>query len=265
MQNSLRLLCAALLASASACSMVHDAMSNAVSSTANTAGNVAGQRIGTAIGESLGGRVVSAYQPQLMGGYTQYLFHIAFSSGGYAVQQGDYSPGDYTRWNFPEYEGKTNWVERARLADGSDGQQWWKVKFFNAKENQTTVLEGLFSSDQKKLLRLRGQFPGEQPKEIPVTDQTYYVPPTKLTAESIKGATTGTESVTVPAGTFQADHVVYAFGSGQQEWWLVSQGVPGGLVKQVIKSSKSGDNKNDYQMLLAAYGKDAQDELGAIK
>jgi hypothetical protein len=246
------------------CSMMHDAMSSAVGSTVNTAGNVAGQRVGTAIGESVSARLLAAYQPQMMAAYTSYIFSIAFSSGGYSVQQGDYAVGDWTRWNWPTEDGSVNQIERARLADDDKGNQWWKVKFVNNKQNETTTLEGLFSHDRSKLLRLRGKFPKEEAKEVPVTDQTYYVPPTKLTDESVAGATVGTESVTVPAGSFSAKHVVYAYGNGTQEWWL-TEGVPGGLVKQSLKGSKEDSSKNQYTITLAAKGNDAKDELGAIK
>ncbi len=262
----LPLACAALVAGSTGCSMMHDAVGNAMGSTANTAGNVAGQRVGTAIGENISQRVLAGYQPGMTSAYTSYLFTIAFSSGGVAVEQGEYEPGDYSRWNWPSSDGAVNQIERARLADDAKGNQWWKVKFTNAKQNETTTLEGLFDSGRTKLLRLRGQFPKEEAKEIPVTEQTYYRAPTKLTAESIEGATKGTESVTVPAGTFTAKHVVYQYGSGSQEWWL-AEGVPGGLVKQTIQGAKdSGSSgKNEYTLTLQAYGKDAKDELGAIK
>jgi hypothetical protein len=90
------------------------------------------------------------------------------------------------------------------------------------------------------------------------------VPPTTLTDESVAGATVGAESVTVPAGSFSARHVVYAYGNGTQEWWLV-EGVPGGLVKQSLKGSKEDKGRSQYTIDLAAKGNDAKDELGAIK
>ena len=257
---------AAALAASSGCSMVHDAMSSAVGSTVNTAGNVAGQKVGTAIGESISAKILAGYQPGLMNMYTSYLFTVAFSSGGYAVEQGEYKPGEYTRWTFPGEANTSNWIERARLPDDAKGQQWWKVTFYNAKESQTTVLEALFTADRTKMLRLRAKFPKEEAKEVPVTEQTYYIPPTKLTAESIEGATKNTESVTVPAGTFTARHVVYAYGGGSQEWWLTG-GVPGGLVQQTLKGASSTDAKEKEQatIKLQKFGSDAKDELGAIK
>jgi len=245
------------------CGTIQSAMSTAVGSTMNTAGDTAGRRVGSAIGDSIGKSIVASYQPQMMGWYTSYIFSVAFSSGGYAVG-GDYEPGDVTKWNYPSGEGADAQIERARLQDDDKGNQWWKVKFHNPKENETIVLEGLFSPDRGKLLRLRGKFPKEDAKEIPVTDQTYYVPPTKLTEESIAGATVGTEKVTVPAGSFDAKHVVYAYGSGSQEWWL-AEGVPGGLVKQTLKGEKKDDKEQKYTMTLQSHGKDAASELGSIK
>jgi len=264
MKKTLLGLCAAVLASSAGCSMMHDAMSNAVGSTVNTAGNVAGQKVGTAIGESISAKILAGYTPGMMNMYTSYLFTVAFSSGGYAVEQGEYKPGDYTRWTFPGEQSSSNWIERARLTDDAKGQQWWKVTFYNAKESQTTILEALFTPDRSKMLRLRSKFPKEEAKEVPVTDQTYYAPPTKLTAESIEGATKNTESVTVPAGTFTAKHVVYAYGGGSQEWWL-TDGVPGGLVQQTLKGTPDAKDKEQSTIKLQKFGADAKDELGAIK
>jgi hypothetical protein len=257
MKMAMTALCAALMAG---CSMMQGAMNSAMSSTSNTAGNVVGQRVGGAIGDQM----MAGYQPQMMGAYTGYLFTLAFSSGGIAVQQGDYDVGDYTRWSLPSNDGTVNTIERARLPDDDKGNQWWKVKFVNGKKNETTILEGLFNPERTKLLRLRGQFPKEEAKEIAVTEQTYYVAPTRLTAESIEGATKGSEDVTVPAGTFNARHVVYQYGSGTQEWWL-ADGVPGGLVKQSVQGKEQSGKGHEYTMTLAAYGKDAKDELSAIK
>ena len=256
--------CAGALAASAGCSMMHDAMSSAAGNTMSTAGNVASQKVGTAIGEGISAKILAGYQPGLMNMYTSYLFSVAFSSGGYAVEQGDYKEGDYTRWSMPGDNNSNNWIERAYVGKDAKGQQWWKVKFHNGKENETTVLQALFTPDRTKMLRLRGKFPKEEAKEIPVTDQTYYVPPTKLTAESIEGASKGTESVTVPAGTFSAKHVVYSYGNGTQEWWL-AEGVPGGLVQQTLKAPPDNKDKGEYKIKLEKYGSDAKDELDAVK
>ena len=53
------------------------------------------------------------------------------------------------------------------------------------------------------------------------------------TAESIKGATVGTPSLTTPAGTFATRHIRFrANDGGTLEWWLSEQ-VPGGQAKFV--------------------------------
>jgi hypothetical protein len=267
MKKLLLALCGAcIVAVVPGCSHVSDALSGAVGSTVNTAGNVAGQRVGTAIGEGISARILAGYQPGLMNMYTSYLFSVAFSSGGFWVEQGQYKPGDYTRWTMPGDDDVANWIERAYLGKDGKGQEWWKVKFHNGKENETTVLQALFSKDKAQMLRLRGKFPKEEAKEIPVTEQTYYIPPTRLTAESIEGATVGTETVKVPAGTFKAKHVVYSYGNGSQEWWLADR-VPGGLVQQTLKAPPGEEKKakDEYTIKLEKYGSDAKDELGAIK
>ena len=47
---------------------------------------------------------------------------------------------------------------------------------------------------------------------------------------------------------------------GTHEWWLDNR-VPGGTVKQTLKSSKSDEDR--WDMELAAYGSDAKSELGS--
>lgn len=239
----------------------------AIGSAADSAGN----QVGNAAGDAAGKAVVAQYQPQMMRAYTSWLFAMAFNSGGYAVGQTDYQPGDWTRFNI-EASKDGSWIERSRLADDAKGNQWWKVKFHDGENNNTIVLEALLDPTGGKMLRLRGLFPGDKaPSEMPVDQQTYYVPPQKLTPESIEGATVGTETITVPAGTFVTKHVRYGHpGGGSWDWWASSK-VPGGLVKYSATgpkdsaSSDSGPDSNNWTLVLQSMGHDAKDELGAIK
>ena len=68
------------------------------------------------------------------------------------------------------------------------------------------------------------------------------------------------EKVTVPAGTFNARHVVFGGMDGTHEWWLDKK-VPGGTVRQLMKSPK--DDNSRWDMQLAAFGSDAKSELGS--
>ncbi len=131
---------------------------------------------------------------------------------------------------------------------------------FTDDESKVTILEGLLDPAQKKFVRMRAQFPDDKEgNELPMDDQNYYHPAQKLSKDSVEGATKGIETVTVPAGTFKAKHVVFGGAGGTNEWWL-NEKVPGGTVKQLSKNPRSDEDK--WEMELTAYGNDAKSELG---
>lgn len=255
------------LVSAGCSTLVNSALDSAARSTGNTIGD----RIGKSIGNQVGNAVATRFTPAMTNFYTSYLFGLAFSSGGYIVGQTDYQPGQYTRWNLPSDDEKS-WLERAYLKSTDDGNQWWRVKFYDAENKETAILEGLFDAGQSKLLRLRAKFPDDkEPQELPVQDNAYYVPPAALTAESIEGATVGQETITVPAGTFNTRHVKYgSANSVTWEWWL-SDEVPGGMVRYLLSSpEESGSESSDdtdvdsdnWELVLLEHGEGAVSELG---
>jgi hypothetical protein len=273
---------ALLAASTGGCSIVQDSIygagHSAGTSAGSTVGTEAGNRAGNSAVNSMGGptQPVStpaaggygagyggggAMPPQAMMFYTQYIFTLAFSSGGYSVGNGNFTPGQYARFSLPSRngDGKSGQIERAYLGDDSEGNQWWKVKFTDPKKGDTTILEALLSPKDNKMLRLRGKFPQDaEGKEMAVTENAAYTPPTRLSAKSIEGATKGVENVTVPAGSFSARHVVFGDAASTHEWWLSDQ-VPGGTVKQL---SKGGSERNSFSLELLAFGGDAKTELG---
>lgn len=248
------------------------ALNAAESSFENAAGRAAGDRAAQAAfgqpgtpaqGNSSSGGGPGALGfgmgPQFQAMYTQLMFQLAFSSGGMEVSQVPFQPGQFVRWQYKgaEDNGKVATIERAYLFDDSDHNQWWKVKYATGEKNETIVLEALLSKDGHKVLRMRGQFPGEQPHEMAVDESTQFVPPTRLTAQSLQGATVGTEKVATPAGAFTARHVVFGDPArGTYEWWLVDA-VPGGVVKIATKHEGKGG-----EQVLVAHGGHAESELG---
>jgi len=159
-------------------------------------------------------------------------------------------------------------IERAFLARTDEGNEWWHVTYENAETDEAIVLEGLFSPDREELLRLRGKFPGEEPKEMPVQEGTYgYAAPQTLTPESMEGATVGTESVVVPAGSFEARHVRYGTPGATLEWWM-DDAVPGELVKYLRRADDGSDDTSNapasWVVELDEYGDGAESELGVL-
>ena len=234
-----------------------------IGSAIDSAANRAGERIGEQVGDA----IVRHYTPQFRQFYTSYLFGMAFGAGGYEVAQKDLEPGEWTRFTLTS-DPKDSWMERAYLGPDESGNQWWRVKYYDGESGDTVVMEALFAPDRSKMLRLRARFPGDEaPQEMAVQEDAYYVPPQHLTEESIEGATVGTETVTVPAGSYTARHVRFGNpGQGTWEWWLVDS-VPGGVVEMKETASKDatdteGMDPDNWTLALSASGSDAKSELG---
>lgn len=269
---------AVVLSSVSCGKAIQSAIDSAARGTGAGIGNAVGSRIGNAAGAAVGSRMPAVWTPDFTQVYMSYLWAVAFGAGSYNVEPKEYAAGEFTRWKMVNTsdDGSEAWMERAFLKKEADGKEWWRVKYVvNTKDGATTKsdtinVEALFAADGSQLLRMRSKMPGDkEPKEMPVTENTYgYTKPISLTAESVQGATVGTESVSVPAGSFSARHVRYGgMGGGTLDWWL-SNNVPGGLVKYSVTGAadqeSSGPNKNQYVVELASFGKNAKSELGSF-
>lgn len=241
-------------------------------SPVDTAVNAAAEEVGEAAGEA----IVREYTPEFRNWYASYITRVAFASGGYSVAPvaADYETGEYTIHRMEDAEGDlTAEMTRAKLFVDEEGNQAWKVKFVDRAARDTTVLEYLFSPERSELLRLRARWPDEATgSEVPVEEDTYYREPRALTEESLEGATVGTETITVPAGEFEAEHVRFdlAARSGSQSWWM-NDAVPGGVVRYAARSDEAASDRPEdadglpgdrYVMELVEHGSGAESELG---
>lgn len=250
-----------------------------VSTAIDTAGRRTGEVIGNRVGNAMGARLSAMWTPHLMQFYTGYMFSLAFHSGSYAPAGAEYAPGEWTRWRIVQtgQEGPPPEFERAFLRREADGSEWWRVRYVVMGDDgsgqmkpDTILLEGKFSPDRSELVRLRGKMPGEtEAKEMPVEEGTYgYSEPVPLTDESMQGATVGTETISVPAGRFTAQHIRYGnVGGGTLDWWL-NDGVPGEMVKymnshpQESTSDGSTPDPYNYTVELVAHGTGATSATG---
>jgi hypothetical protein len=198
------------------------------------------------LGGMMGQRMAAQYTQMIMNQIMPMVFAMAFHSGTYSFQEKEYAPGEYTRWRMVNGEGQdTAYMERAFLGKTADGSQWWRVKYsFSGDQGarDSLTFEGQFSADRAHIVRMRGLMPGQTaPAEMPVQENNFgYMPPTMLTPQSMAGAVVGTESVSVPAGTFSARHVRFGdMTGGTLDWWL-NDGVPGGMVKYTVGGGPGG-------------------------
>jgi len=231
----------ALAVSLAGCSTVRSAMGGATSGIASGAANAAGQAAGNAIARHFIGPMVPgapngpAGSPQMMTFYANWMFTLAFNSGGYWLPGTDLQQGQSITFEFTS-NGNAQRMERAFLKKMPDGKEWWRVLWYTMTDKPDSVIfEAMFSADRSQVLRMRGKSNGQEAGEVPVEQNTGFAwrEPTYLTQESLDAATVGTENVTTPAGSFSAKHIKYTMmGGGNYEWWAAPS-VPGGVVKYV--------------------------------
>jgi hypothetical protein len=248
-----------------------------IGSAMDKAANVAGEKVGQSVGENVGNTMAGyanaslrGLSPALMQMYVSSLFSSVFYAGGYSFEyQNEYKPGDWSKWKATGME-EGSGFEKAFLKKEEDGKEWWQITSSSVRDGkpEEVVLEALFSapdeSGVRTLLRLRSLFPGDkEPAEVPVQENSaaWYHEPVKITDESLKAATKGTESITTPAGTFSTQHIVYRDAYGIGEWWITDK-VPGGLVKyQVTQSDSESKKENKYEVELIDQGTGAKTRL----
>lgn len=269
MKSSLRPLTLVLIVTLAGCSAAID---SAMRTAGQGIGNAVGQRVGDAAGAAIASRLPTVWTPALTQVYMNYLFTMAFHSGSYTFSGTDYDVGEWTRWQMVDADSgdRPNEMERAFLHRGDDGREWWRVKYISAAEGEardSITVEALFDTQTGEIVRMRGRMPGEdEAKEMPVEEGTYgYAEPRRLTDESLAGATVGTETVRVPAGSYRARHVRYGgMDAGAWEWWL-SDDVPGGMVKysrSYEARDTDGPDAYNWALDLMASGGGARSELG---
>lgn len=263
---------AILVAVLAGCGAASTALDSAIDRAATRTGEGVGDAVGQRVGE-MASTLVLAQFPENWSArwtslYVNYLLHVGLASGSYAVVEEAYEPGEWTRWNMLEGSEPTGAVvERAFLGTESEGEEWWRVRYVNTNDDEAIVLEALFADDRQELVRMRAQFPGEEPQELPVERGTYgYAEPIQLTEESLEGATVGSERVDVPAGAFEARHVRYGSAGATLEWWIQDE-VPGHLVKYLRRVDETGSDEagdsisQSWTVELESYGDDAVREL----
>lgn len=189
----------------------------------------------------------------------QIVFSYTFSPGGYWVGRTGFKPGEYVKYEMSDEDESRVIIEKAFLKELDDGKQWWRISWIS--DDGTWIYEALLSPTEEKIVRLRARDPNGNEGEVPITDEVVYVPPAKVTDESIKGATVGKEIIKTPVGEFECDHVVFmsTTSEGRIEWWI-NNSIPGGVVKYMLMDD---EGKTVWSSVLKEYGKDASSVLGS--
>lgn len=210
--------------------------------------------ISTNIGGGFGGMMVGQIYPM--------LFQSLFVAYGYNMEFIPYTLGQWTEWHLKtEGDDKPAVMRRAFLHLSESKEEWWQMKLQGETADEDLLIEVMFNKDRESLRRMRQKMGQEEPKEVPVTEG-WYTRPMELTPESLQGAVKKTDlSLTVPAGTFNADMLEFATMGTQGAVRLYrSKDVPGGLVKAEYVGAKG---KLEWSSELSSYGSGAKTELGS--
>jgi hypothetical protein len=269
----MRRLALALVLAAAPLSGCAELLDRVFSAAGDRAGQMVGDAIGNRVGTMIAGQTMLAMNqltPELTQAYAMGVFAVVYYHGGFTWQGKGYQPGEFTQWE-GQSMAQGDFFEKAFLRREADKSEWWRVKVQekgNDGKPGEAVFEALFSAPAKDgsqaIKRMRAKLPGQTAGgEVPITAEnrgSWVLRPTsRLTPESLKGATVGTEKVAVPAGSFTARHVRFAHGAGQAEWWLVDT-VPGGVVKYGVRATDQGTTDEAW-MRLRSHGKGAKPQL----
>lgn len=197
----------------------------------------------------------SQYQMQM----SRMMFNYMFSVGGIWPWQKEFASGEWTKWKITSDGEQKYTSELASLKQVGDNKKWWRVGA-ETDEGDTFIYEALLQTDDYSIRRLRSKINEQQAQEVPVSEKTYvYSRPTKLTQESIQAAIVAEETVEVPAGTFDAEHIKYdtPSNSGKINIWM-NKNVPGGVVKYRLTETGEG---SAFTAELLDHGKGATTKL----
>ena len=234
------------------------------------------QRVSDRIAEEIVNSLLGDIGPRVIRAYTVGLMQVMFYQGGYHGTPFEYEPGQYTAWT-SEDSPYGERFERAFLQRTDEGWEWWRVEIFGedpeTDDDMHLVLEALFEpvEDRRYIRELFVLYPDDvRPTEVEIKEEdaeSWVLQAEEWSEEEITQTFVRNESVTVPAGTFQAD--LYAIEAPDDddvltEWWLAEGQVPGSVVK--IRQTLEDQPDEPLQTIwLDAYGSDAVDsKLGAF-
>jgi hypothetical protein len=150
-----------------------------------------------------------------------------------------------------EREQKKSTMEMFVVAqEAVDGKEAYWVEFGHSDQRSPTMTYGkmLITKDDFQFHRMIFQQPGQPPMELPMNMNPRQK--SQMSDEIEKWHKVGTETITVPAGTFLCEH--WAKDDGKGDVWASSKVSPMSLVKEVTPTSS---------MVLVKVTTDAKDHI----
>jgi hypothetical protein len=171
------------------------------------------------------------------------VWHPVVGSGGayeVAGQDGKKNQLEITVVGQEEVNGKPGyWLEMATAEPRSGGTMYMKMLLAAADNGMASL---------RMVMQAPGQDPMEMDMNMPMINRRQ--PQTMPTDIRDKAERVGTESITVPAGTFSCEH--YRMKDGSADVWISDKVAPWGLVKTQGK---------DSSMILTKVITDAKDHI----
>ena len=134
---------------------------------------------------------------------SEMMFGLLFSAGGFFPWQETLSTGEWTAWELRgDAAGSDLMLRLACLKDMGAAGIWWQLGV-NGGE---ILYEALLDSSDYSTKRLRARMSEEEPFEVPVDSAGYGRRGENISSESLNSVYVRTESVKVPAGSFQAEY-----------------------------------------------------------
>ena len=267
-----------LILATSGCSSLMDSMAGGTDLLGTTKA-----RINQSVADAVGlGSLEDAVLASLI--YSQVFF-----AGGYGYGYDNFKEGEGVVWEITSKDAngaETVEIERALLKRNGDGTAWWLLRY-TAEGEDEFISEALLDSEYELLVfRYRDPETDTIREWIPEQEESIAEADAKGTDEDADAEevevgffygnysdySLGMEKVTVPAGTYTAEHVRieerYVVDDGETgnsyevsyEWWI-SGDVPGELVKYIWanlsdETSLSGElagNKSGYTTQLSSF------------
>ncbi|NLB35269.1 MAG: hypothetical protein GX817_05590 [Elusimicrobia bacterium] len=185
------------------------------------------------------------------------MFALVFA-GGFSPWQKDFSEGEWTTWKISDGGSVADFTLKYALLKRLDARRnWWQLEV----NDGDIIYEALLNTSGYLTERLRAQFSGEAPIEVPVSnDYPLNLAASQIQASSVERYFVREEFLQTPAGSFNTKYYRYPApdGSGELALW-VSERVPGGLVRYRWKSNR-GD---ELSLVLQAYGSGTKTQLNS--
>ncbi len=246
MQMLMKLLMVMLVLSLTGCAAITSTMDGVTGAVNRTAENAVLSATG-----------IAALQDSMV---AMIVYTSAFYAGGFMYGYDNFSEGEGVEWKVTsksEEEESIVTIERALLKRLNDGTSWWQLSYRD--EESEFLSEALVGGDFDLLIfryidpdtdELREWVPEEEEESSVQEDSEEEEMDSELPDYydgSWESNIVGTERITVPAGTYSADHVLveedyeyyYVDEDGNEqtemttlryEWWI-SDSVPGNLVR----------------------------------